>query len=126
MIRNKKLIQIAKKMFKNSMSGDYLDSKKAKRIIAEVAFQKPNGLVKILTTYKKYVQQQIAREEIIIESAVLLPNKSLEKELLSKTGAKRIKYQINSQMVTGATIKHGDWLYDESLSERLANLTQEK
>lgn len=126
MIRNKKLIQIAKKMFKNSMSGDYLDSKKAKRIIAEVAFQKPNGLVKILTTYKKYVQQQIAREEIIIESAVLLPNKSLEKELLSKTGAKRIKYQINSQMVTGATIKHGDWLYDESLSGRLANLTQEK
>lgn len=122
---SKKLTKIAKIMFKNSLSGGYLDTNKAKRIIAEVSSQKPTGLAKILTTYKKYVQEQIAREEIIIESATPLPNKSMEKELLLKTGARRIKYQINSQMVTGARIKHGDWLYDESLSGKLANLTIE-
>jgi F0F1-type ATP synthase delta subunit len=122
---SKKLTKIAKIMFKNSMSGEYLDTNKARRIIAEVSSQKPTGLAKILTTYKNYIERQIASEEIIIESAVPLPTKSLEKELLSKTGAKRIKYQINSQMVTGAKIKHGDWLYDESLSGKLSNLTQE-
>ncbi len=125
MTGNKKLIQIAKIMFKNSMSHGYLDNSRAKRVLAEVSSLKPTGLAKILTTYKKYVQQQIAREEIIIESAIAVPNKNMEKELLSKTGAKRIKYQINSQMVTGAKIKHGDWLYDESLSGKLSNLTQE-
>lgn len=122
---SKKLTKIAKVMFKNSVSGGYLDTNKARRIIAEVSTQKPTGLAKILTTYKKYIERQIASEEIIIESAVPLPNKSLEKELLSKTGARRIKYEINSQMVTGAKIKHGDWLYDESLSGKLANLTIE-
>lgn len=125
MTGNKKLIQIAKIMFKNSMSRGYLDTSKAKRIISEVSAKKPAGLAKILTTYKKYLQRQIESEEIVIESAVPLPNKSMEKELLSKTGARRIKYQINIQMVTGAKIKHGDWLYDESLSGKLNNLTQE-
>lgn len=107
------------------MSKGYLDTTKARKVIAEVSSQKPSGLGKILTIYKKYVEQQIAREEIIIESAVAVPNKSMEKELLSKTGAKRIKYQIESQMVMGVKIKHGDWLYDESLAAKLANLTQE-
>ncbi len=125
MTGNKKIVQIAKIMFKNSMSNGYLDTNKAKKIIAEVSSLKPAGLAKILTAYKKYVQEQIAREEIIIESAVALPNKNMEKELLSKTGAKRIKYQIESKMVTGAKIKHGDWLYDESLSGKLSNLMQE-
>ena len=125
MTGNKKIIQIAKIMFKNSMSDGYLDTNKTKRMIVEVSAKNPTGLVKILTAYKKYVQRQIESEEVIIESAVPLPNKSMEKELLSKTGARRIKYQINSQMVTGAKIKHGDWLYDESLSGKLEKLTQE-
>ncbi|KKR51102.1 MAG: F0F1-type ATP synthase, delta subunit [Candidatus Curtissbacteria bacterium GW2011_GWA1_40_16] len=125
MTGRKKLIKIAKIMFKNSLSGGYLDNNKAKKIIAEVSSLKPTGLAKILTIYKRYLKEQLAREEIVIESATALPNKSMEKELLLKTGAKRIRYQINIQMVSGAKIKHGDWLYDESLSAKLANLTQE-
>src|SRR3989344_3102971 len=104
---SKKLTQIAKIMFKNSMSNGYLDTKKVRDITAKISSRKPAGLAKILTAYKRYVEQQIAREEIIIESAVPLPSKNLEKELLSKTGAKKIKYQIESRMVTGVKIKHG-------------------
>ena|SRR3989344_5397393 len=123
MTSNKKYKQIAKIMFKNSLTDGHIDTKKVNRIIKATPLKSTAGFTKILSIYKKYMEQQNAKEELIIESANTLPSKNLEKELLLKTGAKKIKYQINPKMVAGAKIKHGDWVYDASLTGKLDNIT---
>ena len=50
-------------------------------------------------------------------------SEKMEKELLSKTGARRIKYKINPEMIFGLKITHGDFVYDASLDSKLKQLT---
>ena len=47
----------------------------------------------------------------------------MEKELLSKTKAKRIKYKINPKLIFGLRITHGDFVYDATLDSKLKQLT---
>jgi len=122
MITKKKLQKIAKVMYKNSFSGQFIDPKKVKRNLLVIAKEKPQGSTKILTIYKQLLEKTLSQEEIVIESPQKLSSKD-EKELLKKTGARKIVYKISPVMVFGAKIKTGDWIFENGLDSRIQALT---
>lgn len=121
----KKLRDFAKAMFKKSLSDGFLDEKKVKQVLKEIADQKGTQTVKILRIYKKLIEKALANEEIIIESAQknMTNKKEIEKTLLSKTNAKKVVFRTNPTIVFGARITHGDWIYDSTLDAKLKQLT---
>lgn len=113
----KKYTQIAKKMLKASLKNNVVDARLVNKILREVISQKPHGLTKILKIYKQLISTKLAQEELVIEAATL---PSLSKtSLLGKTGAKRIVVKINPNIIFGTKIKHGDWIWEETLDSKL-------
>jgi len=121
-MRNKKLSKLAKVLFKNSLTNSEVDELKVKKILSHITSQKILGVKTLLKYYKRLIENALAREEIIIEIAQLDQIKELEKQILTKTKAKRISYKINPSIVFGTKITHGDWVYDSTLEAKLNNL----
>ena len=124
-MKTKKLTKIAKIMFKNCLDANgFVSGAKVKAQMQIVAKAKPQGLTRILKTYKRLIETALSKEEIIVESAVKLASlKKIEAELLEKTGAKKVTYKINPNIILGAKIRHGDWIWDETLDAKLNQLT---
>jgi len=116
-------IKIAKLLFKNSFSGEFLNEKKILGNLASLKTFKTLDLLHILKSYKKLIEKQIAKEDILIESPIKLnlPKKTID-SLIKKFGAKRIQFRENPHLVLGAKILHGDWVYDSSLDAKLEQL----
>jgi F0F1-type ATP synthase delta subunit len=124
MISKKKITKIARIMYKNSFTGEYLDESKISQILDRLSKYKMQGFIKILKFYKRLVEIQIAREQVIIETPFKL-DKRTEDVIIAKTSAKKINYQINPNLVFGAKIKHGDWVYDNTLDSKLDLIVQD-
>ncbi|SRR3989344_2994457 len=125
-MKSKNLEKIAKSLFKKSLNNDGLvDTKKVQIILNTIVFQKPPQLIKILRKYKKLIEAALSREELVVETAEKLSSqKKFEQNLFAKTGSTRINYKINPNIVLGARITHGDWVWDETLQAKLENLTK--
>ena len=120
----KKNLKIAKGLFKKSLDQKgFVDIKKVKSILIQITKEKPQGTVSILKVYKRLVENALSREEIKVESPVKIASRHLEVELLKKTGARKIIYQINKNLTFGARIIHGDWIWEETLDSKLSQLT---
>ena len=124
-MKAKNLEKIAKSLFKKSLNSDGLvDAKKVQIILRQIVSQKPPQLIKILKKYKKLIAAALSCEELIVETAQnLTSQKKFEQNLFAKTGAARISYKINPNIVLGARITHGDWVYDKTLQAKLERLT---
>jgi len=125
-MKAKNLEKIAKSLFKKSLNSDgFVDTKKVQVILNTIVSQKPPQLIKILKIYKKLIAAALSHEELVVETAEKLSNqKKFEQNLFAKTGAARISYRINPNIVLGARITHGDWVWDETLQAKLENLTK--
>lgn len=120
----KKELKIAKSLFRKSLSGGSVDSKKVNLILKAIVTQKPAHMVGILRNYKRFVEAALKKEEVLIESAAKIANvSSIGKEIKEKTHAKRITYKINPAILIGARIIHGDWIFDSTLDTKLQRLT---
>jgi len=120
-MKSKNLEKIAKSLFKKSLNNDGLvDTKKVQIILNTIVFQKPPQLIKILRKYKKLIEAALSREELVVETAEKLSSQ----KKFAKTGSTRINYKINPNIVLGARITHGDWVWDETLQAKLENLTK--
>ncbi len=125
MVAKRKIKKVAKVIFKDSLKNGQVDNTLVRTIVAKIIKLKPRGFLKILKAYKKLLETQIAKEEIVIESAIHL-DKNQEKEILAQSGAKNIHYKTNKNMIFGAKIIHGDWIYDASLDAKLEQFTNAK
>lgn len=116
-------IKIAKMLLKNSFSAGALSEKKIRSNLASLKKFKIVDLSLILKTYKKLIEKQLSKDEILIESPtkLTLPKKTTD-SLLRKLGAKRIRYSENPHLVLGARILHGDWVYDTTLDAKLESM----
>lgn len=114
---------IAKSIFKNSLTNGLVDEKKVKINLRYLSAKKPSGLVRILKIYKRLLQAALTKEEIIIETANKFQNPRLEKDLIKKTGAKKVVYKIDPGLIFGAKISHSDWVWDATLESKLKQLT---
>ena len=123
-MRGKKIKNLAKIMFKKSLKDGLINPTSVSAVLKEIASQKPHGLKNILKSYKHLIEAKIAQEELIVETAQKTKDiEKMEKELLSKTGAKRIKYKINPKLIFGLRITHGDFVYDATLDSKLKQLS---
>lgn len=126
MISKKKKLAVAKTMFKQSLNEKgFIDPKKVNRVLREISSLKPAGLVNILKTYRRLVEEKIRLEEITVEAGTKVSNqKKVKEELISRSGARVAKFKINPSIVFGARITHGDWIFDSNLPAKLKQLTQ--
>ena len=123
-MKGKKIKNLAKIMYKKSLKDGIVNLASVSAVLKEIVSQKPHGLKNILKSYKHLIESKIAREELIVETAQKTKDiEKMEKGLLSKTGARRIKYKINPKLIFGAKITHGDFVYDATLESKLKQLT---
>lgn len=122
-MNKKKYAKLAKSLFKESLTFGYLNYSKVKKILAVIASAKIAGKVPVLKAYQRQVQNQLKKEEVVVEvGQKFSPSKNFESQLLAKTAAKAIKYKQNPDIVFGAKISFGDWIYDSTLSTKLEQL----
>ncbi len=120
----KKQKQIARTLFKKSLKNNLVDPNKVSQILTRLAESKTLGLKSILLTYKRLIETAIGRQEVVIEAATKIRNTTAwEKQLIQKTGAKKVIYKINPNIVFGARVTHGDWVWDATLGAKLKQLT---
>lgn len=119
----KYLDNLAKSLYKKSLTEGNLDEKKVKLILKELTSARIAKLSTILKTYKRLVSEKLGKEEIIIEtnSPVTL-SPSFVNELKKKTGAKSVKNIVNHDIVFGAKITHGDWVLEDTLESKLKQI----
>ena len=123
-MKGKKIKNLAKIMYKKSLKDGIVNLASVSAVLKEIVSQKPHGLKNILKNYKHLIEAKIASEELIVETAHKTKEvEKMEKELLSKTGAKRIKYKINPKLIFGLRITHGDFVYDATLDSKLKQLS---
>jgi|SRR3972149_719473 len=125
MISRKKTIQIAKSLCKKCCTPEgHIEPSKIHLVLKALSRQKPAGYSNILRALKRQVETSLAREEVTVETTQKPTNwKQLEKTLIEKTHAKKITYKTNPNIVFGAKIMHGDWIWDSSLDAKLKQLT---
>ncbi len=115
---------LSKSLYKKSLSRGLVDEKKVKIILNQLAKQNPAKLSSILKTYKRLIVQKLSREEIIIETNDKITfQKSFIDNLKKKTGAVKITNKTNPKIVFGAKVYNGDWIWDETLEEKLHQIT---
>lgn len=120
----KKESKIAKLFFKKSLTKGYVDTQKVRQILKLAGSNELAHPTRVLKSYKRLIENALAKETIIVESASQIANeKKYDQELMSKTGATKVVHKINPQIVIGAKITHGDWIYDDTLDNKLNQLT---
>lgn len=120
----KKQQTLANILFKQSLDRyGALDTAKVRQILQKIARAKVEA-IPVLRAYKKKIADKLTREQILVESAVQFKNpRELAQKLTQTTGAKKVIYKINPQLVFGVKIRHGDWVWDETLGAKLEQLT---
>lgn len=119
----KKHLKIAKSLFKKSLNDKGLVSPtKIKSVLSKLAREKTVGKVAILKVYKRLIENALKQEEVIIESATGIENNPQAKEIIKKIDAKKINFKTNSDLIFGAKITHGDWVFDATLDSKLKQL----
>lgn len=117
--------KIAKDLFKKSLKNDLIDAKKVSAVLKNLTASKPQGLIGILKVYKRLIASKIAGETLIIESpAPINTLQKFAKDLINKTAAKRIVYIQNPDLVFGAQITQGDWVWEDTLATKLKQMVE--
>lgn len=123
-MKTKKLSKLAKKLFRSSLTNGYLDNRKASVLLTVLAKEKPAGLTAILKLYKRLVENQIQKEQVVVETSTLPTNiAKFEKELAEKTKARKVIVKTNPDIIMGAKVTFGDWIIDATLDSKLKQLT---
>lgn len=117
--------KIAKNLFKKSLKNSSVDPKKVTAILKSLTASKPQGLIGILKVYKRLIETRIATETLTIESPMAANKlKKLESELLKKTSAKRTVHITNTNLIIGAKITNGDWVWEDTLATKLKQMSE--
>ena len=120
----KKILQIAKFLYKQSLTRGFVDSRKVHKILEMLTLKKTTGLKAILKTYKRLIMAKLKKEEVIVEAAEKITSATkLMAEIRQKTGARKVTFRTNPKITFGAKITHGDWIFDSTLDAKLKQLT---
>ncbi len=115
--------QLAKTLFKKSITAGTVDEEKVRIILKELSSKKPIGLSSILKTYKRLIAHKLTEEQLTIETNDKITlQKSFTENLKKRTGARKILNKTNPNIVFGARIYHGDWIWDNTLEGKLKQL----
>lgn len=118
-----KLTNFVKALFKASLKAGIVDEVKVHQLLKLLEERKPPGTLQILKIYKGRIQTALAKETVTVEIPTKIKNQPEIERRLQKTGAQKILFRINPQIVFGAKITSGDWIWDATLDAKLRKLT---
>ena len=123
-MNSRQQLKIAKDLYKKSLVTGSLNNQKISVILKNLVSQKPQGLIGILKAYKKLVESKLNSETLLVETPTPITGSKKTIEIFKKsTGAKNIKVLINPNLVFGAKITSGDWVWENTLLTKLKQLT---
>ena len=88
-MQKRQQIKIARGLYKTSLKNGVLDTTRAQKVLNEIVKLRPQGLIGILQNYSRLISQALSWQTVVVESAETSGVRSLEKELLKKTGAQK-------------------------------------
>lgn len=110
-------------MFKKSLKSDGLVDPHNVHLVLNEVNKLKLGQKRVLKTYKRLIAEKLRKEEVIVKTATSVNQKHISRDIVEKTGARRVIFQLDPKMVFGLRIIHGDWIYDATFDSKLKQLT---
>jgi len=118
----------ARQLFRFCVVGGNIDESRARLVAQNILHSKPRGYLPLLGRFKRLLEQEYARHQAKIESAVPLPSDlqaRVETGLMSVYGSGLSWLFVhNPALIGGVRIKVGSDVYDGSVRSGLAELAR--
>jgi F-type H+-transporting ATPase subunit delta len=118
----------ARQLFRFCVAGGNIDESRVRLVAQNILRSKPRGYLLLLGRFKRLLEQEYARHQAKIESAVLLPS---DLQTRVKTGLTSVYgsglswlFVHNPALIGGVRIKVGSDVYDGSVRSGLAELAR--
>ncbi len=119
----------SRQLFLASLTDGRLDARKVSTYSDRLIAERPRGYVGILKEFTRLVRLELYRRHAVIESATALDAAEvtrLESELTTRFGADlTIEHKTTPALLGGLRIKVGSDVWDGSVANRLALLSQQ-
>lgn len=118
----------ARRLFGFCQVNGELDDTKLRDLVSKLIASQPRDYRAILTALQRLARLEMARREVLVESALELDPGSkqrVESGLIAEHGSKlNIQYQVNPTLLGGLRIRVGDDVLDGTVQGRLDRLSK--
>ena len=117
----------ARRLFGLCQTAGKLDDSKLRTVMTRLTAEKPRDFKGILTALHRLTRLDLARREVIVESAVELDDTSRQRVVAGLTtqygSDLTVQYKITSELLGGLRIRVGNDVFDGSVKGRIDRLT---
>ncbi len=126
---NKDSRKLSRQLFQSSFADGKLDNTRIAAVVESILSAKPRHYLAILKDYHRLIRLEVEKRHAIIESAAALSaetSRAVENDLKSKYGGDlTTDFRVNADLIGGLRIKIGNDVWDGSVRNRLARLSEE-
>jgi len=126
---NKDSRKLSRQLFRNSFADGKLDNSKIQAVVESILATRPRHYLDILKDYHRLIRLEVEKRHAVVESAAELSaetSREVERDLKSKYGGDlTTDFRVNADLIGGLRIKIGNDVWDGSVRNRLARLSEE-
>jgi F-type H+-transporting ATPase subunit delta len=119
----------ARQLFRYCLVDQRLDEERVRKVAHALADEKPRHYMQILKYFRKLVEMEVRKHQVLIESAVEITDEERSQILsgLSQRhpGELTAQTRVNPDLIGGIRVRVGDDVYDGSIQGRLERLKKE-
>ena len=128
MIRDQKIIKLAKKLLELSKDNGVVTESKVTEVIAGLQQVQHRHHLTVLKTFLNYLRREVALQTAVVLTPTMLSNdakKAIEVQF-SKLYNRSVSVvtQLDTTLIAGVRVRVGDDVYDASLAGRLQRLAE--
>lgn len=121
--------QLARQLFRSSLSEGKIDREKVSSLVNSVLAEKPRHYLGALEAFQKLLRLELSKRHAVIESAMPLPSstaESIAQNLRQKYGSDlTTEFSVNADLIGGMRVKIGSDVWDGSVREKLNHLQEQ-
>ena len=126
---NKDSRKLSRQLFRSSFADGKLDNSKIGAAVESILATRPRHYLDILKDYHRLIRLEVEKRHAVVESAAELSaetSREVERDLKSKYGGDlTTDFRVNADLIGGLRIKIGNDVWDGSVRNRLARLSEE-
>lgn len=126
---NKDSRKLSRQLYRSSFSDGKLDDSRVGAVVESILASRPRHYLDILKDYHRLIRLEVDKRHAIVESAAALneeTSREVERDLKSKYGGDlTTDFRVNPDLIGGLRIKIGNNVWDGSVRNRLARLSEE-
>ncbi len=126
---NKESRKLSRQLFRTSFADGKLDNTRIGAVVASILETRPRHFMDILKDYHRLIRLEVEKRHAVVESAAELSaetSRDVERDLKSKYGGDlTTDFRVNADLIGGLRIKIGNNVWDGSVRNRLARLSEE-